>query len=206
LLGWSPGDDREFFDLDEMARLFEISRVNASPARFDLKKCTAINGDWIRSLSTQTLAHRLQPFLAADGIVSDPATLEQQAILSEVIPLIQERLEVLSQAGPMVRFLLVDESVFEIEESEIEGLVSQDAQEVLEVSERVLRDLPTWHADDIQAALRSALVEGLGRKPKHAFGPVRVAITGRRVSPPLFESMEIVGRERSLARIHAALR
>lgn len=206
LLGWSPGDDREFFDLDEMARLFEISRVNASPARFDLKKCTAINGDWIRSLSTQTLADRLQPFLAADGTVSDPATPEQQAILSEVIPLIQERLEVLSQAGPMVRFLLVDESVFEIEESEIEGLVSPDAQEVLEVSERVLRDLPTWHADDIQAALRSALVEGLGRKPKHAFGPVRVAITGRRVSPPLFESMEIVGRERSLARIHAALR
>jgi len=206
LLGWSPGDDKEFFDLVEMARLFDIARVNASPARFDLKKCTAINGDWIRFLSPDALAERLQPFLAADGVVSEPATPEQQAILAEVIPLIQERLEVLSQAAPMVRFLLVDDAMFEIEQTEIAGLESPDAQEVLAVSDGVLQELATWHADEIQAALRAALVEGLGRKPKHAFGPVRVAITGRRVSPPLFESMEILGRDRSIARIRAALR
>ncbi len=206
LLGWSPGDDREFFDLDEMARLFDISRVNASPARFDLKKCTAINGDWIRSLSVAELSERLHPFLLAAGVVNDPPTDHQRRTLEQVVPLICERLEVLSQAPPMIRFLLVDEADFSVEDSERAALDEPDAQEVLRVSQSVLESLPTWQAAEIQDALRAALVEGLGRKPKHAFGPVRVAITGRRVSPPLFESMEILGRERSIARIHAALR
>ena len=206
LLGWSPGDDREFFDLAEMARLFELSRVNPSPARFDLKKCTAINGDWIRSLPTEELIERIVPFLAAAGLVESPITAAQAGVLVEAVPLIAERLEVLSQAVGMLGFLLVDETDFAIDVDQRETLTEPDAQETLEVAITALSNLPEWRADDIQTALREALVERLGRKPKHAFGPVRIAVTGRRVSPPLFESMEILGRDRSLARLGAARR
>lgn len=205
LLGWSPGDDREFFDLAEMARLFDIGRVNPSPARFDLKKCTAINGDWIRSLPIPTLVDRIQPFLAEADLVDSPPNPEQRRILDDAVPLIAERLETLSQSVGMLGFLLVAEEDFVIEEDQAAGLADDDAQEVLRAADAALAQLAEWRAEDIQAVLRETLVEGLGRKPKHAFGPVRVAISGRRVSPPLFESMEILGRERSLGRLASAM-
>ncbi len=206
LLGWSPGDDREFFDLAEMARVFEIDRVNASPARFDLKKCTAINGDWIRSLALPDLIDRIVPFLQAEGLVADPVSPEQRSILEESVPLIAERLEVLSQAVGMLGFLLIGDDRFAIEPEQEAALAEPESQEVVTESLSVLRAVDNWDADSIQAALRTSLVDGLGRKPKHAFGPVRIAITGRRVSPPLFESMVILGRDRCLERLGAALR
>jgi len=206
LLGWSPGDDREFFDLTEMARLFEISRVNASPARFDLKKCTAINGDWIRTLSRPELIERILPFLQDADLVADPVTAPQRSILDEAVPLIAERLEVLSQAVGMLGFLLVDDEDFVIEPEQEEVLAQPESQEVVAASLSALRALEDWDGEAIQMVLRTALVDGLGRKPKHAFGPVRIAITGRRVSPPLFESMAILGRDRCLARLEAAQR
>lgn len=205
LLGWSPGDDREFFELAEMARLFDIGRVNPSPARFDLKKCTAINGDWIRALPIPDLVDRIQPFLVQAGVIASPPSPEQRRILDEAVPLIAERLETLSQSVGMLGFLLVAEEDFAIEEDQAAALTDADAQEVLRVAEIALAQLQDWRAEDIQAVLRESLVEGLGRKPKHAFGPVRVAISGRRVSPPLFESMEILGRDRSLGRLASAM-
>ncbi len=205
LLGWSPGDDREFFDLAEMARLFDIGRVNPSPARFDLKKCTAINGDWIRALPIPDLVDRIQPFLVQAGVIASPPSPEQRRILDEAVPLIAERLETLSQSVGMLGFLLVAEEDFVIEEDQAAALTDADAQEVLRAAEAALAQLAEWRAEDIQAVLRESLVEGLGRKPKHAFGPVRVAISGRRVSPPLFESMEILGRDRSLGRLASAM-
>ncbi len=204
LLGWSPGDDREFFDLAEMARLFDLSRVNPSPARFDLKKCTAINGDWIRSLPLAELIERIVPFLATAGLVASPVTAQQQEVLDASVPLIAERLEVLSQAVGMLGFLLVDDAEFTIDDDQLHALAEPESQEVLEAAIPALEAVAAWRAEDIQGALREALVEGLGRKPKHAFAPVRIGVTGRRVSPPLFESMEILGRERSLARLRAA--
>ncbi len=188
-----------------MARLFDIGRVNPSPARFDLKKCTAINGDWIRSLPIPTLVDRIQPFLAEAELVDSPPNPEQRRILDEAVPLIAERLETLSQSVGMLGFLLVAEEDFVIEEDQAAGLADEDAQEVLRAAEAALAQLAEWRAEDIQAVLRESLVEGLGRKPKHAFGPVRAAISGRRVSPPLFESMEILGRERSLGRLASAM-
>lgn len=205
LLGWSPGDDREFFELAEMARLFDIGRVNPSPARFDLKKCTAINGDWIRALPIPDLVDRIQPFLVQAGVIASPPSPEQRRILDEAVPLIAERLETLSQSVGMLGFLLVAEEDFAIEEDQAAALTDADAQEVLRAAEIALAQLQDWRAEDIQAVLRESLVEGLGRKPKHAFGPVRVAISGRRVSPPLFESMEILGRDRSLGRLASAM-
>ena len=201
LLGWSMGEDREFFSKEEMAQAFDLARVNPNPARFDLKKCTAINGDWIRALSPADLAERIVPLLQAEGVVADPPSAEERVILEAAVPLIQERLETLGQAPGMLSFLFVPAS--RLPEGEISSLDSE-AHTVLGAAEHALRELEPWDAASIQDALRSALVDGLGIKPKLAFGPVRVAVTGRRVSPPLFESMEILGRDASLDRIRRA--
>jgi glutamyl-tRNA synthetase len=200
LLGWSIGGDREFFTLTEMAEKFTLDRVNPNPARFDLKKCTAINGDWIRSLDDADVITRIIPYLQAVDLVSTPPTAESMDVLSAAVPLIKERIDVLSQAGPMLDFLL-QERIAIIDTQLIED---SQAQQVLNVALEALQSLPDWTASNIEAALRSALIDGLELKPKLAFGPVRVAVTGRKVSPPLFESMEILGRERSLERIGTA--
>jgi glutamyl-tRNA synthetase len=201
LLGWSMGEDREFFNLEDMAQAFDLGRVSPNPARFDLKKCTAINGDWIRALSPSDLKARIIPFLAEAGIVANPPTDEQSSLLDAVVPLIQERLETLSQVPDMVGFLFVSAS--DLPEAEIATLDSE-AHTVLGAAEGALTELEDWSATEIQNVLRASLVDTLGLKPKLAFGPVRIAITGRRVSPPLFESMEILGRDESLARIRRA--
>jgi len=198
LLGWSMGEDREFFSPQELAAAFTLERVSPNPARCDLKKCTAINGDWIRTLQSEDLAERVIPFLERAGVVADPLPADQRAILMSAIPLIQERLDTLAQAVGMLSFLFVDAVQIEPE--------AREAMDVSVVSAALsaLEPVSEWTALEIEAALRAALIDGLGLKPKVAFTPVRIAVTGRRVSPPLFESMEILGREVSLARLRAA--
>ncbi len=205
LLGWSMGDDQEFFGLEQMAQAFSLDRVSANPARFDLKKCTAINGDWIRALPVQELTHRLLPLLAADGLVADPVSPQHSAVLAQAVPLIQERMDTLTQASAMLGFLLVDQANFVVDEAEGAAVLGSQAQPTLQAAFDALSAIPEWTTVAIEAALRASLVDGLGLKPKFAFGPIRVAITGRRVSPPLFESMEILGRELSLVRLRSAL-
>jgi glutamyl-tRNA synthetase len=205
LLGWSLAEDRDRFSLQEMAHAFEISRVNPSPARFDLKKCTALNADWIRMLPADEVGGRMLPFLQADGLVAQPPTQSQQRLLDAAIPLVHERMETLVQGVTMLRFLFVDDVAFSVDEADRVHVESDDAQQVVAASVEALAPLADWEHAGIETALRAALVDGLGRKPKHAFGPVRVAVTGRRVSPPLFESLELLGRERSLARLERAL-
>jgi len=207
LLGWSFGEDREFFSKEEMATVFEISRVNANPARFDLKKCTAINGEWIRHIAVEDLATRLVPFLKEDGVFTNDPTSEQMQKLLAAVPHVQERMETLRQGIGMLGFLFygdVGSPEFAVEPSEAEKVLTPDALPVLLAAHEALSNLAQWNTESIEAALRVALIEGLELKPKFAFGPVRVAVTGRRVSPPLFESLEILGQERSLARILAA--
>ena len=205
LLGWSMGEDREFFSLQEMADHFTLERVSPNPARFDLKKCTAINGDWIRRLELSDLIGRIVPFLEAAGIVSDPPSDEHTAILAAAVPLVQERMENLKQSVGMLAFLLVPDERFSVDESDATALLGASAQPVVGAALDALEALEDWRAEQIELALRSALIEGLGLKPKVAFGPVRVAVTGRRVSPPLFESLEILGRPATIARLRAAL-
>ncbi len=206
LLGWSLGNDVEFFSLAQMAQAFEISRVNPNPARFDIKKCTAINGDWIRALSPDDLTVRIVPFLVQAGVLPDPPTDEQLAVLRAAVPLIGERMETLSQAAGMVGFLFADEpgcKAFAVDPDDATKLLDEKGLATLAAARSSLETLESWTTEDIEFALRRALIDGLGLKPRLAFGPVRVAITGRRVSPPLFESMELLGRERSLARLAA---
>lgn len=208
LLGWSFGDDREFFSKEEMAKVFDVARVNANPARFDLKKCTAINAEWIRTLDHADLVKRLIPFLISDGVFSQEPTEADLEVLLKAIPLIQERMETLRQGVNMVSFLFTGNPgspEFEIDPDESAKVLTADAQPVLIEALSALNGVSTWSAEAIEEVLRVALIDGLGLKPKVAFGPVRVAVTGRRVSPPLFESLEILGKVRSLSRIQAAI-
>lgn len=204
LLGWSFGGDREFFSLAEMAQVFDITRVNANPARFDLKKCTAINSEWIRALAPGDLAVRMVPFLQEAGVLDDDYSPEQMALIEAAAPLVQERMETLDQAPGMLGFLLVAQEEFAMAEDDAAAMVDS-AEEALSAALAALTDIDQWQAAEIEAALRTSLIDGLGLKPRVAFGSVRVAVTGRRVSPPLFESMELLGAENSLARVGAAL-
>ncbi|MEZ0111199.1 glutamyl-tRNA synthetase [Catenulispora sp. EB89] len=205
LLGWSPGGDKEFFSPHEMYAAFDGTRINANAARFDLKKCQAINGDHVRALEPADLARRIVPFLAEQGLVSDPPLPEQEATLAAAVPLIQERMVVLRESVDMIGFLFVPEHAFAVDPADAAKALGEDAKPVLEAAAKALESLPAFTTGAIDAALRESLIEGLGLKPKNAFTPVRVAVTGRRVSPPLFESIELLGRERTLRRLEAAI-
>ena len=201
LLGWSPGGDVEFFSKEQMAESFSLERVNPNPARFDVKKCTAINGDWIRHLAIDDLVERLVPYLQRDGVIGSTPSAEDMNLVRAVVPLISERLETLGQASAMVGFLFTDDIT--IDAGDAEKIMGDQAGDVLQAAEAALAGLDEWTTEAIEGALRAALINERGLKPKVAFGPVRLAITGRRVSPPLFESMELLGADRSLDRIRS---
>ena len=205
LLGWSMGDDQEFFSMEQMAAAFEISRVNPNPARFDLKKCTAVNADWIRSLTPAQLIDRLLPYLQTAAVLPEKPTAEQMTLLTDAIELIQERIETLSQGVEMLRFLFVPDANFQVDETDKAAVLDATGMSVLAAGQEALGSVTNWNRVEIEAALRAKLIDEMGLKPKSAFGPVRVAVTGRRVSPPLFESLELLGQARSMARIAAVL-
>ena len=203
LLGWSPGEDREFFSLIEMAEVFEVERVNQNPARFDLKKCTAINADWVRALNPEDLGRRLVPYLSAAHLISGLDDPKFATVLASV-PLIQERMQTLTEAVELLRFLLIDESAFALDPAEAAKNLAGEAPAVVSASVAALSSVGEWTAAEIEVALRTALIDGMGLKPKNAFGPVRFATTGSRISPPLFESLELLGRDRTMSRLAAA--
>ncbi len=201
LLGWSPGDDVENISMDELVKLFTVERVNSSPARFDMKKLEAINGDKIRALTLDDFLSRALPFLLKDGVISGSA--DEVAVVRSALPIIQERIARMNEVTAMLKFLFVDEVHFDDEsKSKIE---EESSQHVVAQALEALRDLSDWSHEAIEAALRSALIEKLGLKPRVAFGPVRIAVTGSHISPPLFESMELLGKDRSIARLTAAV-
>jgi glutamyl-tRNA synthetase len=201
LLGWAIAEDRDIFSLDEMVEAFDILRVNANPARFDAKKCEAINASHIRLLEPAELTAALVPFLVRSGLVSDPPLPDEQRLLAAATPLVQERINTLSEAVDLLGFLFIEDDALEIDPA---VALTSDARPTLTAAYEALERLANFDHASIESALRAALVEGLGLKPRLAFGPVRTAITGRRISPPLFESMELLGRQSSLARIAAA--
>jgi glutamyl-tRNA synthetase len=205
LLGWSlPGTDREVFTVDEMVAAFDVTRVSRNPARFDVKKLEAINGEHIRLISEGDLAARLTPVLQDAGVLPDEPSPAQRALLLEAIPLIQTRLARLTEAPDLLRFLFAGSS-FEVDGEAAGKALLGEVLPTLSAARSALASVDPWETAGIEAALRAALVEGLGIKPKHAFGPLRVAVTGRTISPPLFESMELLGRDVTLARVDAAI-
>ncbi len=201
LLGWAIAEDRDIFSMQEMVEAFTIERVNPNPARFDLKKCEAINASHLRELSVEELAERMLPFLQRAGLVGDPPAERDRDVLAQAAPLVHERMTTLDEAVDMLGFLFVDEAAFERDPADAAKLLNEDGRSVVKAAHEALAALDDWTTAAIEEALRAALVEGLGLKPRNAFGPVRVAVTGRRVSPPLFESLELLGRERALGRL-----
>lgn len=204
LLGWAIAEDRDVFSLEEMVEAFEIGRVNPNPARFDLKKCEAINATHIRGLDPADLADRIVAHLQRHGVLGADVGAEQRAMVTAATPLVQERMVTLGEAEPMLGFLLVDEEDFRRDPDDAAKLLDADGRRTVAAAHDALAALADWTTEAIDAALRASLVEGLGLKPRNAFGPVRVALTGRRISPPLFESLELLGRERSLHRLATA--
>jgi glutamyl-tRNA synthetase len=201
LLGWAIAEDRDVFTVEEMVAAFDIRRVNANPARFDPKKCEAINAAHIRLLPVEELTRRLVPFFVATGLVSDPPLPDEAERLAAAAPLIQERISTLREAVDLLRFLFIADERLEIEPSA--GLTAEAAP-VLAAAAAALDEVETFDRVTIEAALRTALINDLGLKPKVAFTPVRAAVTGRRISPPLFESLELLGRDATRARLMAA--
>ena len=204
LLGWSIAADRDIFTLEEMKKNFDVTSVNPNPARFDQKKADAINSAHIRQLSDQEFAKRVLPYLASEGLIPADPSARELDIISRAAPLLKERMIVLSESVGMLGFLLSEASEVEFEEAAVSGL-PENAKEVVGAALDALSSLASFDAQSIQDALNGELVERLELKPRIAFGPVRVAISGRRVTPPLFESMEILGKDLSLARLEAFL-
>ena len=201
LLGWSPGDDRENVTMKELTELFTVEKVHSSPARFDMKKLEAINGDKLRALTIDEFLEWSLPFLTKAGVIT--GSTEEIVLVKKALPLIQERIIMLSEVPAMLKFLFVKN--FAVEADSVSRITDEASKLVLQRSLKELEPLVTWNHDSIEAALRSSLIEDMGLKPRIAFGAVRIATTGSTISPPLFESMELLGKEASLARISAAL-
>ncbi|MDH5151355.1 glutamate--tRNA ligase [Kocuria palustris] len=202
LLGWSLSADEDVFTTQQFIKAFDIHDVLANPARFDVKKATAINADHIRMLEPQDFRDRLVPYLQAGGVLGETLTQRQEQILDAAAPLVQTRMDLLGESVALLGFLFVDDAELVHDETAVSKL-KESAPQVLAAARTALADLDDFTAEPIETALREAIVDGLEIKPRLAFGPVRVAVSGRQVSPPLFESLEILGKDAALARIDA---
>ena len=201
LLGWSPGDDVENITMQQLTELFTVERVNSSPARFDMKKLEAINGDKIRALTLDDFLVRALPFLKSQRIIV--GTDEEVSLVRAALPIIQERISRLNEIPPMLKFLFVKN--FEVEADAISKISDESSKQVLTRALAELTPLQNWTHSSIEGVLRDALIEELGLKPRIAFGSIRIAVTGGPISPPLFESMELLGKNECLARISSAI-
>ena len=202
LLGWSLAPDRDVFSSEEMIAAFDVVNVNPNPARFDQKKADSINADHIRLLSEADFGERIRPYLIAEGVLPIEPSEHQKEIIAKAVPLVQSRVTVLSEVAGMLGFLFTSTEALDYDEDALKSL-KDDAPQVLAAGIDALSEIPEseWATERIQNALQAALIEGLGLKPRVAFGALRVAASGRRVSPPLFESFELLGRDASLARL-----
>lgn len=201
LLGWGPKDGVEVRPLAEIVELFRLADVTSSPAFFDVKKLQAFNADHLRTLAPAEFRDRARPFLSSDAAA---------AALEPLAELVQERVRLLTEVEPMIAFLL-DEPLDVDDEAWQKAMVKgKAAPEMLAAASRLLEELGDWDAEGIRRAVEAAAVEaGLVNaegQPQlsKAQGPVRVATTGRSVGPPLFESLEALGRARTLERLQAA--
>lgn len=204
LLGWGISHERDVFSLDELAEAFDIVNVNPNPARFDLKKAESINASHIRLLDPVDFKNRLIPYLQSAGVLGAVISDSQDAILAAAAPLIQERVALLGEAPGMLGFLFKTADQIEVDEDAKTGLPA-NASAILTAAIEALEPIAAeaFKTEQIQSALQQALIEKLELKPRDAFGPLRTGISGRRISPPLFESMQILGKLETIARLRS---
>ena len=196
LLGWALDDHTEHFTLAELERVFELERVSRNPAQFDPRKLEALNGWHLRELSADDFAARSLEFVRRAGYPD-----ADQDLLRRAAPLVSERVTRLDQVPGMVGFLLDDE--VELDPDAAAKVLDAEGRAFLDAATKLLQAVEPWTAEAIETTLRNLQAER-GLKPKKAFQPIRLAITGTLVSPPLFESMELLGKPRSLARLERA--
>jgi glutamyl-tRNA synthetase len=198
LLGWAIADDHDLFSLDEMVAAFDVADVNSNPARFDQKKADALNAEHIRMLDADDFTGRLRDYFNAHGhhLALDDTRFAAAA------ELVQTRIVVLGDAWDLLKFLNDDE--YAIDPKAAAKELGAEGGQVLDAALAALDGVADWTTTAIEEALKRALIEELGLKPRKAFGPIRVAATGTSISPPLFESLELLGRDRSLRRLRAA--
>lgn len=198
LMGWSYDDHTEFFTMNDLIEKFSLEKLNPSPAAINFSKLDHFNGLHIRSLDVADLANRIRPYYTQSGY--NPS----QETLLKIAPIIQERLTTLDEAPELTGFFFEEQVSPEPEELIAKGLSAQESAEVARRSLEVLESVPEMTPEAAEPPMR-ALVEELGLKPGQVFGILRMAVTGRKVSPPLFESMEIIGREKVLERVRKAI-
>ncbi|GAA1374458.1 glutamate--tRNA ligase [Luteococcus sanguinis] len=199
LLGYPPvREDDEVQGFEEFVANFDWAKVNPAGPIFDLDKLNWLNGAYLRKMTADELAGRIEGYWAEQG--DQPLDARGRELLEGAAPLIQERLVTLSEAKDKLAFLFAEDESIVADEAAVAKL-PDNATQVLDESIGVLESLSFFDAETIQSALRAKLVDDLGIKPKFAFGPARVAITGTNVSPPLFESMELLGHDSCLARL-----
>jgi len=200
LLGWAPSDNREILPWDDIVAEFRLSEVNPSPAFFDVRKLRAFNGEYIRALPVAAFVAACQPWLRGESAPWRPEAYDE-ATFAAVAELAQTRIAVLSEIVPMVDFLFLDEPP--ADDAAWAKVMSGEAPALLAAVLRAYESVE-WRAEALRAALEEiGAVRGL--KLGKAQAPVRVAVTGRTVGLPLFESLQILGRERTLARLRAVL-
>ncbi len=198
LMGWSYDDHTEFFTLSDLVEKFNLEHLNPSPAAINFTKLDHFNGLHIRTLSAVELAHRVKPFFIEQGYPADDATLIKMA------PIIQERLQGLDDAPALAGFFFRDEVTPNSGELLVKGLTAIQSLELAQKITHILIGLDDVRLDTAEPPFRE-LVERSGLKAAQVFGLMRIAITGQKVSPPLFESMEIIGKDKVVARMQKAV-
>jgi glutamyl-tRNA synthetase len=201
LLGWSPGDDVENITMKQLTEMFTVEKVHSSPARFDMKKLEAINGDKIRALTLDEFLKWSLPFLTKANVIT--GTDAEIELVKKALPLIQERIIMLNEVPKMLQFLFTTK--FAVETESVAKITDEGSKAILKRSLKELETVTVWNHENIEAVLRASLIEEMALKPRIAFTALRIATTGSTISPPLFESMELLGKEACLLRINAGL-
>ncbi|MCW3814148.1 glutamate--tRNA ligase [Micromonospora sp. DR5-3] len=204
LLGWAPSGDREIVPWSVIEEEFRLAEVNPSPAFFDEKKLRAFNGEYIRALAVEDFITECQPWLTGTGTIAPPPWQPEEfdpAAFAAVAPLAQTRIAVLSEIVPNVDFLFLADPL--IDEAAWAKAMKEGAADLLDAAIAAFEALESWHAESLKSTLEAVGAER-GLKLGKAQAPVRVAVTGRTVGLPLFESIEVLGRERTLTRLRAA--
>lgn len=205
LLGWSYDDTRQMFSKTDLEQLFSLDKLNKAAAVFDYRKLEWFNGVYIRERPDAALKEELVPFLQKAGIVSDPITRAQDRTLLGAVPIIKERLRFLSDAPELVRFLFKDIGPYSAEELLPKKTTVGETVSILEEIKPLLDGFFDRTDEENEADFR-ALAERLGTKLGNVMMPLRVALTGSKVSPPLFESVRLVGKDKTIARIDEAVK
>ncbi len=203
LLGWSYDEKTTLFTYEELIEKFSLDKVSKNPAVFDQGKLEWMNGYYIRKLSARELAKKLLPFVQKEGLIKEEANLDSEKLLEKIAAITRERLKLLSDFAPMADFFFKEEVNYDSQSVE-RFLRTDESEKILQLAYNSLKAITDFNHKEIEKALRS-VCDREGLKARQFFQPVRVAVTGRSVSPPLFETLEILGKEKSLKRISKAL-